>query len=113
MDAIATACMAALTPARVALSYLASPSTVFRWPAEAKADAERRWAARPWYARVQGFACNATVNLAPGTEDVYNGMMGLQGPSYILAKQMQLYRCIQARAAGATISCKVSACPGN
>ncbi len=99
----------------VALAFLATPTDVFAVPAEAVAEAERRYAAggatrlvRAPLRAVSGdrlFARNYPPGADPGIND---SLVVQQGPNYALAKRLQRWRATRARAEGVTVSLRVA-----
>jgi hypothetical protein len=100
------------------LAWLATPTDVFATPMEAVEESRRRWrSAGLWrYARrpmrlVGTFEKNypETVWTAGGVEyGVCDCLVGQQGPNYILAKRLQRWRAMAARADGMRVSLNVA-----
>lgn len=106
--------------ADVAIAYLATPTDVFAVPAEAVAEAQRRFAARGGWAGVQR-ALRATSGgalFAPqyrellgtdtGQVGVADALVTQQGPNYALAKRLQRWRAVIARQDGVLTSAHVA-----
>ena len=99
----------------VALAFLATPTDVFAVPAEAVAEATRRWAAREGIGRIRRplrvvsggrlLARNYPPGADPGIND---SLVVQQGPNYALAKRLQRWRATQARAEGTAVSLRVA-----
>ncbi len=98
-----------------ALAFLATPTDVFAVPADAVAEATRRYAQRSGIGRVRGplralsggrlLARNYPPAADPGIND---SLVPQQGPNYALAKRLQRWRATAARAAGTTVSLTVA-----
>jgi hypothetical protein len=99
----------------LALASLATPTDVFAVPAEAVAEATRRYAAPSGIARMRrplralsGGRLLAR-NYPPGADPGINDSLVLQqGPNYALAKRVQRWRATLARADGLTVSLRVA-----
>ena len=119
MDAI----MEDLTANRddVALAFLLTPTDVFVIPEEAARRARSDFAAagieslwrEPLRKLSKGrlYAPNAVVDLRePGGKSygLYDGIVPQQGPNYALAKRIQKWRALTARAAGVRVSANVA-----
>jgi len=99
----------------VGLAFLATPTDVFAVPAEAVAEATRRWAAREGIGRIRRplrlvsggrlLARNYPPGADPGIND---SLVMQQGPNYALAKRLQRWRAAQARADGVHVSLRVA-----
>ena len=98
--------------APVSLFYLTSPTTIYTIPKEAAMDAQRRYQAQDWTHQFLSAAsfgnwlqpANTWKQEENGNSPiVYNGTIHLQGPNYLLAKLLQQWRCIVARAAGVSV----------
>ncbi|NLT55064.1 MAG: hypothetical protein GXX79_10995 [Actinomycetales bacterium] len=117
----------ALTAARddVSLAYLATPTDVFAVPAEVVVDSRRRYASRvtTWHrlARLGTgghlFAPNYSgrpgqrglVRTADGRPlGILDALVSQQGPNYTLAKRIQRWRALRARADGVRVSINVA-----
>lgn len=102
----------------VGLASLATPTDVFAVPAEAVAEATRRWAAREGIGRIRRplrvvsggrlLARNYPPGADPGIND---SLVMQQGPNYALAKRLQRWRATQARAGGVPVSLRVAPAP--
>jgi hypothetical protein len=119
MDAI----MEDLTRRRgdIALAFLLTPTDVFAIPEEAARAARDAYgsagAAGPWRGALRAlsggrlYAPNAERDL-PGpagvTYGLYDGVVPQQGPNYALAKRIQKWRALTARAAGHRVSANVA-----
>jgi hypothetical protein len=116
IDAISTDLLAAGHD--VMLAWLATPTDVFATPIEAVEESRRRWrSAGLWrYARsplrlVRTFEKNYpdTVWTSTGVEyGVCDCLVPQQGPNYILAKRLQRWRAMAARADGVRVSLNVA-----
>ena len=122
MDAIASD--AATRRPDAALAYLSSPGTAFPVPKDAWDASEARLAEDRgtwWHAPIaaltgnfRGFTPNARrpARRADGSEcRVHNGHLILQGPNYALAKTLQNWRGVVARADGTVVSANMA--PGS
>ncbi len=101
--------------ADTALSFLATPTDVFAVPAEAVAAATESYAHRRTSKvlrvplRTLSGGRLLRRNYLPGEDPGINDSVVLQqGPNYLLAKRIQRWRAIEARASGATVSFKVA-----
>jgi hypothetical protein len=111
---------AALLPARpeVSLAFLATPTDAFAVPAEVVQESRRRYAERTLLRRVTRvctagrlFRPNypAPQTLPDGTIGAVNdSLVPQQGPNYALAKRIQRWRALQARAQGHLVSVNVA-----
>lgn len=111
-DAIATD----LAGARgdVTLAYLATPTDVFMVPLAAVQESRRRWGSRGPARLLQAplrlagqFTPNypETVRTASGREvGINDSLVPQQGPNYALAKRLQRWRAVAARADGVRVS---------
>jgi hypothetical protein len=107
MDAICTTLANDLGVQRVELAQLTSPMTSHIYPPAALEDSRKRWANRPWYAELVGLEENAGSRVGYPVKSnrvVFRGTLIPQGPNYALAKTLQLWRCVIARAQGQRIS---------
>jgi hypothetical protein len=101
--------------ADIGLAFLATPTDVFAVPAEAAAEANRRYAEAAGIGRIRrplrilsGGALLAR-NYPPGADPGINdSFIPQQGPNYALAKRIQRWRATQARAGGAWVSLRVA-----
>lgn len=122
MDAIASD--AVTRRPDTALAYLSSPGTAFPIPKDAWDASEARLAEDRgtwWHAPIaaltgnfRGFTPNARrpARRADGSEcRVHNGHLILQGPNYALAKTLQNWRGVVARADGTVVSANMA--PGS
>lgn len=103
----------------VALAYLATPTDVFAVPPEAVAAAQAAYAAG-WRAPVRAAVRTVSAGRAfapnyAGVLDTEGGPVGVtdalvtqQGPNYALAKRVQRWRAVNARAAGTLTSAHVA-----
>lgn len=116
IDAITTALQGA--GHELTLAWLATPTDVFAAPMEAVAESRRRWdrggkvrmGRRPLQLLGQ-FQPNYpdTVWAAGGVEyGICDCLVGAQGPNYLLAKRLQRWRAIVARAEGTRVSLNVA-----
>jgi hypothetical protein len=99
----------------VGLAFLATPTDVFAVPAEAVAEATRRYAAGGGISRVRRPLRMVSIgrlfarNYPPGADPGINDTLVLQqGPNYALAKRLQRWRAIAARADGTPVSLRVA-----
>jgi hypothetical protein len=119
MDAI----MEDLTARRpsTALAFLLTPTDVFAVPEEAARRARENYAAaglrRLWREPVRAltrdrlYAPNTPGDVTDPDDNVYglyDGVVPQQGPNYALAKRIQKWRALAARAAGHTVSANVA-----
>jgi hypothetical protein len=95
-----------------ALAFLATPTDVFAVPAEAVAEADRRFRDRTWLRRPVRFLSGGRLlsrNYPPGADPgVHDALVPQQGPNYALAKRLQRWRAALARAEGTTVSLNVA-----
>jgi len=99
----------------VTLAFLATPTDVFAVPVEAVAESTRRYAEATGIGRIRGplrmvsggrlMARNYPPDADPGINDT---LVVQQGPNYALAKRLQRWRAIEARAAGIPVSMRVA-----
>jgi hypothetical protein len=106
--------------ARTGLAFLATPTDVFAVPHAVEDEALAAFAHRPLASRaLQGLLALATGTrfFQPNTASAANGQGALgvtdslvlqQGPSYALAKRIQQWRALVARAAGHRVSLNVA-----
>jgi hypothetical protein len=108
---------AALTAARddVALAFLATPTDAFAVPAEVVADSRRRYEQRTLGRRLARlgsagrlFRPNYPPEALAGAGGVNDSLVPQQGPNYALAKRIQRWRALDARAAGRLVSLNVA-----
>jgi hypothetical protein len=99
----------------VTLAFLATPTDIFAVPAEAVAEATRRYAAGGGIGRVRRPARMVSGgrlfarNYPPGADPGINDSLVLQqGPNYALAKRLQRWRATDARAQGVPVSLRVA-----
>ena len=98
----------------VMLAYLATPTDVFMVPMSAVEESRRRWETRGLNGLLQSplrllnqFQPNnpETLVTSEGLEVGLNdSLVPQQGPNYALAKRLQRWRALSARASGATVS---------
>ena len=109
---------------KTVLSYMGSPATVHAIPAIAHAASERAYSnskkdggSRSWWLRpiTSGFKKNANAAVvAEGGPDsgqkyfLTDGIATLQGPNYVLAKTVQMWRAMLAYKSGNTASCNMA-----
>lgn len=98
-----------------ALAFLATPTDVFAVPAEAVAEADRRYRDRSGLGRLKRpvrFLSGGRLlsrNYPPGADPgVHDALVPQQGPNYALAKRLQRWRAAVARDAGTTVSLNVA-----
>ena len=111
-DAIATDLLARRD--NVMLAYLATPTDVFMVPMSAVEESRRRWETRGISGVLQSplrllnqFQPNnpETIVTTDGVEVGLNdSLVSQQGPNYALAKRLQRWRALSARASGTTVS---------
>lgn len=100
------------------LAFLATPTDAFDVGADIVDDARDRWS-RAWLARFTRRPLRLANLFQPNYPDVLTDDHGRryavadclvpqQGPNYLLAKRMQRWRAIQARAAGVRVSINVA-----
>lgn len=96
------------------LAYLATPTDVFAVPAEAVAESRRRWDARGLSGLLQS-PLRLLRQFEPNYRETYvdehgrefgicDSLVTQQGPNYALAKRLQRWRAIAARADGVPVS---------
>lgn len=106
----------------VALAYLSSPGTAFPIPEAAYAASVKQhekdkntWWHSPLSLVTGGFKpnCRPPTNRGEGKSPCYvhNGHLILQGPNYGLAKTLQNWRTVLARAEGAVVSANMVGLP--
>lgn len=100
----------------LALAFLATPTDVFAVPAEAVRHSTQAYAGRSTAAKLVGRPLRTlsagrllrrayVPGASPGISD---SLVAQQGPNYALAKRLQRWRAIVARAAGTTVSMNVA-----
>jgi hypothetical protein len=100
----------------VALAFLATPTDVFAVPADAVAHSTRAYQSRSRIGRLAGRPLRTlsggrllrrayVAGQAPGIAD---SLVPQQGPNYALAKRLQRWRAVEARAAGRLVSLNVA-----
>ena len=100
----------------VTLAFLATPTDVFAVPAEAVEESTRRYDARSarakWLGRplrtVSGGRLLRRQYVSGVDPGVNDSLVPQQGPNYALAKRLQRWRAVDARAAGVTVSMNVA-----
>jgi hypothetical protein len=100
----------------VALAYLCTPTDAFAIPKEAVDASLERYKQRGCGAKLAQMVGQLKPNHKPtavadaGGSDyaVIDGLVGAQGPNYILSKRMQAWRAMKARAAGQLVSINVA-----
>jgi hypothetical protein len=118
MDAIVTSVMKHRND--VGLCYYVSPAIVFPIPVEAAQDAKQRYeqekstswkrwlstmSMNKWYQPANTWKqLNDADPSSTSQLPILNGLVNFQGPNYALAKTMQTWRCMVARASGANVS---------
>jgi hypothetical protein len=107
----------ALTAARrdVSLAFLATPTDAFAVPAEVVADSRRRYEERTLRRRLARvgsagrlFRPNYPAEALADGGGVNDSLVPQQGPNYALAKRIQRWRALDARAAGRLVSLNVA-----
>lgn len=116
VDAVTAGLLAARDD--VSLAFLATPTDAFLVPADAVEDSRRRYADRTLLGRMgrvgsagRLFTPNydGVVDLPDGTPVGLNdSLVPQQGPNYALAKRIQRWRAVQARASGRLVSLNVA-----
>jgi hypothetical protein len=98
-----------------ALAFLATPTDVFAVPAEAVAEADRRYRDRGGFGRLRrpvrilSGGRLLSRNYPPGADPgVHDALVPQQGPNYALAKRLQRWRSAVARSAGTVVSLNVA-----
>jgi len=100
----------------LALAFLATPTDVFAVPADAVAQSVRAYAGRSRPAKLLGrplrtLSAGRLLQRAylPGSDPgVVDSLVAQQGPNYALAKRLQRWRAVEARAAGRLVSLNVA-----
>jgi hypothetical protein len=99
----------------VSLAFLATPTDAFAVPPEVVADSRRRYEERTLRRRVARLGSAGRLfrpNYPPGAEHplgaVNDSLVPQQGPNYALAKRVQRWRALDARAAGRLVSLNVA-----
>ena len=101
---------------RTALAFLATPTDVFAVPGDAVDQSTQRYEDRSGLSKNLGRALR-TVSAGrllqrqyrPGLDPaVHDAIVPQQGPNYSLAKRLQRWRAVDARAAGATVSMNIA-----
>jgi len=120
MDAIATAVVERRGKDNVSLAYLCSPTDVFLRPLDTRRASEKNWEERPMWMRAvntlsRGEFCKKNIVMdtpirnSEGFEfDIIECSVSTQGPNYMLAKRLQHWRAMLARAEGVTVSSNVA-----
>jgi hypothetical protein len=100
---------------RTSLAFLASPSDVFAVPPAATGRAAERFARRSPLTRMaqmlsggRWFLANVAPDDASAALPIIDGLVAQQGPNYALAKRLQAWRALVARAAGQRVSFNVA-----
>eukprot|EP00977_Amphora_coffeiformis_P008657 scaffold1959_cov162-Amphora_coffeaeformis.AAC.14 len=101
---------------KTAVAYYPTPTTCYMIPSECAMDAKKRYESPPpllvtllkwtsfgsWFKSVDTW--NHSIADGPNSPGfLMNGLVHLQGPSYALAKQLQLWQCLVAAASMETI----------
>jgi hypothetical protein len=112
VDALTSALLA--TRDDVSLAFLATPTDAFAVPAEVVADSRRRYEERTLRRRLARvgsagrlFRPNYPAEPAP-EGGVNDSLVPQQGPNYALAKRVQRWRALDARAGGRLVSLNVA-----
>ncbi|KAH8061472.1 hypothetical protein JL722_4099 [Aureococcus anophagefferens] len=101
----------------VAYAYLASPGTAYPITAAMADDSRRRHAAAPlWQTGLSGamklggggYVRNYRDAVGPARLHVTDGLATVQGPNYALAKTLQNWRAVAARADGRVVSANMA-----
>jgi hypothetical protein len=98
------------------LAFLATPTDVFAVPGEAVAFSAHAYSSRPRAAKLLGrplrtLSAGRLLRRAyvPGADPgISDSLVAQQGPNYALAKRLQRWRAVAARADGATVSMNVA-----
>ena len=116
VDAVTAGLLAARDD--VSLAFLATPTDAFLVPAEVVEDSRRRFDGRTTLGRLGRVASagrlytanyDGVVDLPDGTRVGLNdSLVPQQGPNYALAKRIQRWRAVQARASGRLVSLNVA-----
>ena len=116
VDAVTAGLLAARDD--VSLAFLATPTDAFLVPAEVVEDSRRRFDGRTTLGRLGRVASagrlytanyDGVVDLPGGTRVGLNdSLVPQQGPNYALAKRIQRWRAVQARASGRLVSLNVA-----
>lgn len=116
VDAVTAGLLAARDD--VSLAFLATPTDAFLVPAEVVEDSRRRFANRTALGRLGRLASagrlytanyDGVVDLPDGTRVGLNdSLVPQQGPNYALAKRVQRWRAVEARASGRLVSLNVA-----
>ena len=106
----------------VSLAFLATPTDAFAVPGEVVEDSRRRYAARSGVSRATRIGTAGRLfrpnypqpdRLPDGSlAGVNDSLVPQQGPNYALAKRIQRWRALQARADGRLVSLNVAPPPG-
>jgi hypothetical protein len=99
----------------ITLAMLATPTDIYAVPAEALRAAHARFDARGGLARAaaalslgRGFARNGTALAGAALGGLVDALVVQQGPNYVLAKRLQHWRALVARAQGTRVSIHVA-----
>jgi hypothetical protein len=100
----------------MALGFLATPTDVFAVPGEAVAYSAHAYSSRSGTAKLVGrplrtLSAGRLLRRAyvPGADPgISDSLVAQQGPNYALAKRLQRWRAVTARADGATVSMNVA-----
>jgi hypothetical protein len=100
----------------LALGFLATPTDVYAVPGEAVAFSAHAYSSRSGTAKLLGrplrtLSAGRMLRRAyvPGTDPgISDNLVAQQGPNYALAKRLQRWRAVTARADGATVSMNVA-----
>jgi hypothetical protein len=116
VDALTNALLA--TRDDVSLAFLATPTDAFAVPPDVVADSRRRYEERTLRRRLArvgsaGRLFRPNYPAEPGTDGdsagaVNDSLVPQQGPNYALAKRVQRWRALDARAAGRLVSLNVA-----
>jgi len=94
-----------------ALAFIGSPAMPVMSNEDINTAAASAWGACPWWHGPLSVSCgrfqrNTSPPVPCGEGQAYftNGMLSLQGPNYCLAKSIQTWRAMVARAAGVVVS---------
>jgi hypothetical protein len=117
VDVLTTALCAARPD--VSLAFLATPTDAFAVPAEVVADSRRRYEERTTVRRLARLGSAGRLfrpnyppgpagTATPGPGGVNDSLVPQQGPNYALAKRIQRWRALVARADGHVVSLNVA-----
>ncbi|KAJ1445555.1 hypothetical protein M885DRAFT_626074 [Pelagophyceae sp. CCMP2097] len=109
-EAISHALLATAAGEKASLHYLCSPATAHPFPPAAlAAAAQAAVSAAAWQKNFENWGvlqknAEAPVATPGGLVALFDGLLTLQGPNYALAKHMQMWRAVAAKAEGRAVS---------